>query len=369
MKKLHQFFVLAFASLFLVVTSCQKEDVPPPQQSDILPARFSVDVTRSLNYNASTLKSAEVDTLPGNEIYGHLGTFICVGETGSKIVEEVINAIRVYNINKPMSFSFTSDEDGRVKNAVVVARADYDNRHWEFGMTITDAESEGNADGGKALQLFWNRSPIKGIAIMKPYNINRTENEDDPDAMYRIDYSEAGEHGYRAEMTVYAAYLPVADPLDNPWSMSSLKMFVGVKGDIVDVYGNSVHPNAILLAGNTGFTYSFVASGDNSTDLGVAEVGLPPVNLDEPSRNILLGYYSLKKVITREIYEVWPDIDPESVQAYLYNASAPGFFDANGFVAGGTAPGTGYEQLVRRLPYLSPYNPKEVLNLSIVFKD
>ena len=369
MKKLNVFFLFVFTAFLLVFSSCQKEEAPRPQDSDILPARFSVDITPALDYNASTLKSAEVDTLKGNEIYQQLGTFIHVGKMGSTIVEGVINAIRIYNINKPMSFSFTSDEDGRVKNAVVVAGSEYDNQQWEFQLTITDAESEGNDDGGKALQLFWNRSLVKGIALMKPYNINRTENTDNPDAMFRIDYSEAGEHGYRAEMTVYAAYLPLADPLDNPWSMSALKMFVGVKGDIVDVYGNSVHPNAILFAGNTGFTYSFVASGDNSTDLGVAEVGLPSVNLDEPSRNILLGYYSLKNVITREIYEVWPGIDPESVEAFLYNASAPGYFDASGFVAGGTVPGPGYEALTPRLPYLSPYNPKEITNLSIVFKN
>ncbi len=369
MKKVNVFFLLISVSFLLFTTSCQKEPVPQPQQDDILPARFGVEITPSLSYESSTLKSAEVDTLKGNLIYEHLGNFIHVGDMGAQIVREVINAIRIYNINKPMSFSFTGDDDGRVKNVTVTARAEYDNEHWEFKMTITDAESEGDADGGRALQIFWNRSPIKGIAIMKPYNINRADNENDPDAMFRIDYSEAGDHGYEAEMTVYAAYLPLADPLDDPWSVSALKMFAGKKGNIIDVYGNSSHPNGILLAGHAGFTYSFIASGDNTTDLGVAEVGLPPYNLDEPSRNILLGYFSLKNVLTREIYEVWPDIDPESVQAFLYNASAPGYFDAGGFVAGGTAPGAGYEKLISRLPYLSPFNPKEITNLDISFQE
>ena len=369
MKKLNVLFLLVSVSFLLFTTSCQKDLVPTPQQDDILPERFGVTITPSLSYEQSTLKSTEVDTLKGNMIYEHLGNFIHVGDMGARVVGGMINAIRVYHINKPMSFSFTSDDDGRVKNAVVTADVTYDNERWEFGMTLTDAESEGNDDGGKALQIFWNRSPVKGIAIMKPYNINRDENAGNTDEIFRIDYSEARDHGYDAEMTVYAAYLPVADPLESPWSMSALKMFAGKKGHIIDVYGNSSHPNGVLIAGHAGYTYSFIASGDNDSDLGVAEVGLPPYNLDEPSRNILLGYYSLKNVITREIYEVWPGIDPESVQAFLYNASAPGYFDASGFVSGGTAPGTGYERLTPRLPYLSPFNPKEVTHLTITFKD
>lgn len=369
MKKLNLFSIMILLAVFFAFTACQKEEGPQLQNDDILPANFKVDIPGALSYQPSTLKSATVDTLKGNLVYGHLGTFIYVGESAADIVQEIIHSIRIYKINRPMTFSFESDDDGRVKNAEVVAGVSFDGVNWEFELTITDAESEGNVDGGKAVQIFWNRSPMKGIAVLKPYNIDRDENRKNPDAMYRIDYSEAGEHGYEAEMLVYISDLTVADPLDDPFSMSSLKMFVGKKGDVVDVYGNSDHPNAILIAGNAGFDWAFVATGDETTDLGVAEVGLPPTNLDQPSRNILLGYYSIKKVLTREIYSVWPDIDEASVEAFLYNASAPGYFDNTGFVSGGTAPGTGYERLVPRLKYLSPYNPKEITNLNIQFKD
>ena len=369
MKK-YSFFAIAlmFAGA-LFFTSCQKEEGPQPQNDDILPAKFKVDIPSALSYQSSTLKSAAVDTVKGNEVYGHLGTFINVGESAADIVGEIIQSIRIYKINRPMTFSFESDDDGRVKNAEVLAGISFDGVQWEFELTMTDAESEMNEDGGKALQIFWNRSPMKGIAIMKPFNINRDQERDNPDAIYRVDYSEAGEHGYDAEMLVYISGLTVADPLEDPFSMSALKMFVGKKGNVVDVYGNSDHPNAILIAGNAGFDWAFVASGDNNTDLGMAEVGLPPTNLDQPSRNILLGYYSIKNVLTREIYSVWPDIDEQSVESFLYNASAPGYFDNGGFVTGGTAPFTGYERLEPRLQYLSPYNPKEITNLNIQFKD
>ena len=368
MKKQKRTELILGMAFILMFSACQKEETPGIQDQDILPDKFKVEITNSLSYDVSTLKSAMVDTLKGSEIYHHLGTFIRVGEAGAEVVEDVIRAIRVHQINRPMSFSFQSADDGRVKNVVVEAEADYENEYWEFQLTMTDAESEGNEDGGKALQIFWNRFPIKGIALMKPFNLDRIRNEDKPDAMYRVDYSEARDHGYDAEMLVYAAGLPVADPLENPYSLSALKMFAGRRGNIIDVYGNSDHPNAILIAGNAGFTFSFIASGDNEADLGIAEVGLPPSNLDQPSRNILLGYYSIKNVLTREIYQVWPDIDEESVEAFLFNAEAPGYFDKYGFVAGGSAPGPGYGVLEVRLPYLSPYNPKEITNLQLAFK-
>lgn len=359
--------ILLFGALFF--TACEKDVVPGVDKQDILPENFKVDIPDALSYQESLLKGAMIDTLKGNDVYGHLGTFIWVGESAADIVEDIIRSIRHYHINRPMSFSFVSDDDGRIKNATVVAEASFDGHNWEFEMTITDSESEGNEDGGKAIQIFWNRSPMKGIALLKPYNIDRDENAEHLDAMFRIDYSEAGEHGYDAEMLVYVSGLDVADPLEDPYSMRSLKMFAGKKGNIIDVYGNSDHPNAVLIAGNAGFTWSFVASGDNNSDLGVAEVGLPPSNLDEPSRNILLGYYAIKEVITRELYEVWPDLDQESIDAYLYNASAPGYFDSYGFVSGGTAPSAGYLTIEARLDYLSPYNPKEIYNLDIQFKE
>jgi hypothetical protein len=268
-----------------------------------------------------------------------------------------------------MSFSYESDEDGRTKNLEVIENVTFDGETWEYQLTITDADSEGNSDGGKAIQIFWNRNPIDGIAILKPYNIDRDTEDEFADAMFRIDYNEEGTQEYDAYMMVYVTGLPLENPLDNPYSMSTLKMFAGRKGDIIDVYGNSNHPNATLFAGNSGFNWAFIASGDRESDIGVAEVGLPPSNLDEPSRSVLLDYYSIQNVFTRELYEVWPTLDSASVEAYLFNTEAPGFFDTDGFIVGGTSPGSEYDEVENRLPNLSPYNPKEITNLSIEFKD
>jgi hypothetical protein len=169
-------------------------------------------------------------------------------------------------------------------------------------------------------------------------------------------------------MIVSAADLPIADPLDNPYCLDALKMFVGKEDQYIDVYGNSNHPNATFFTGETGFNWAFVASGIEHVDMGVAEVGLPPSNLDAPGRESILGDYAMKAVLSREIYEVWPWIDPASVEAFLYNTDAPGYFDEGGFIQGGVAPSPEYEYLANRLKGMSPYNPKEIRDLQILFQ-
>ncbi|UCG26649.1 MAG: hypothetical protein JSV24_06615 [Bacteroidales bacterium] len=364
------FLVLTILFSAILFTGCEKDPDPSQDETSILPESFKVDIPDAISRESIVKKSAPlVDTLQGNEIYEHLSNFIAIGEGAADIVQEIIFAIAVYGINKPMYFPFEGDDDGRIKNLEVVENSSFDGASWEFQLTITDAESESNADGGKAIQVFWNRNPVKGIAVLKPYNIDRTHHLNAADAIFRIDYSEAGERGYDAHMIVYIAGLPLANPLVDPFSMSALKMFAGKKGDVIDVYGNSNHPNARFFTDNSGFNWAFVASGDEILDIGVAEVGLPPSSLDEPSRNVLLDYYSIENVFSRQIYEWWPTIDPATVAAYLYNTAAPGYFDSKGFVQGGTSPGAEYDDIEGRLPGLSPYNPKEISNLSISFKE
>ena len=55
-----------------------------------------------------------------------------------------------------------------MKNLVVVEAPEFEGRTWEYGLTITDAESEGNEDGGKAMQIFWNSDPRKGLPLSSP---------------------------------------------------------------------------------------------------------------------------------------------------------------------------------------------------------
>ncbi len=364
------FFVGLGLSVFLF--SCETNQKVEPQQ-DLLPHSFSVDIPSTIS-NSNFVKGGRIsgrskgDTLKGNDIYKNLGTFIAVGEGASKVVEEIIGGIRKYHIDRVLSMTYIGD-DNRTKDLVVESSVSFEGQTWNYALTISDAEAQGQTDGGKALQVFWNNSnAVKGIAIIKPYNCDRTKNAGAGNAIFRVDYSEAGDLGYDAQMEVRVAGLPVESPLSNPYSIGSLHMFAGKKGDVVDVFGNSNHPNAILFSGNVGFNWAFVASGSDPKDIGVAEVGLPPSSLDESDRSVLLKDYSIKNVFTHEINAVWPGLDPKALAAYLTNSAAPGYFSKAGFISGGVSPGAEWDALGLRLDGLSPYNPLQTSNLKLSFK-
>lgn len=367
--------VILFLGSFFV-QSCQKEEIVSPSENIILPERFKVDIPSSISSSAS-LKSGSVmagtsaDTLKGNAIYLNLVTFVAVGEGAADIVQHIIGGIAMYHINKPMTFTFESNDDHRVKNLVVKENATYNGKSWKYMMTISDAASVSNPDSGKALQIFWNPSPIEGVAILKPYNIDRAKNSNMPDGLFRIEYSEIADQNYDSHMIVDIAGLPVSN--FDMYAIKSLRMFVGKKGDIVDVYGNSDHPNAKFFTQDKGFDWAFVASGSVSKNISTAEVGLPPCNLSESSRKVLLQDYSIKSVLTDQVNEWFLQLfgirpNADDLAAYLKNADAPGFFNKNGFVQAGTAPSADYAPFVSRIGSLAPYSPKSVSDLSINFK-
>ncbi|MBX7124310.1 MAG: hypothetical protein K1X47_01340 [Cyclobacteriaceae bacterium] len=355
--------------LAIFVMSCQTNEPVTPQQ-DLLPQKFSVNIPSAIS-TKSTVAGGRVkgDTLNGNAIYLNLGTFIAVGKGASEIVEAFINGIRAYHIDRVKTLTYSGD-DNRSKNLVVLSQVEFGGHLWDYALTITDADSEGNADGGKALQLFWNNeAPIKGIAIIKPFNCDRTKNSLSGDSMFRIDYSEGGEHGYDAEMEVRISDLPLTAPGSDKFAIGSLHMFAGRKGDVVDVFGNSNHPNANLFTADTGFNWAFVAASNEKTNIAVAEVGLPPSSLDSNDRQVLLKDYSVHNVFVAGITAIWPGIDQTLLNSYLSNTAAPGYFNSvKGFLSGGNSPGADFDVLAARLDGLSPYNPLETSNLHVVFK-
>jgi hypothetical protein len=366
------FLWLAGMALSVVLFSCE-ENPDVNSQEDILPKSFSVDIPASISgeiENGRRINGRlKADSANGNEVYSQLRTFIAVGKEASRLVEGIINGIRIYKINRVVSMTFISDDDHRTKNLVVTADVTFENTTWDYELTVTDADSQGQPDGGKALQIFWNHSlPVEGIAIIKPYNCDRIKNSKAADAMFRIDYSEAGSLGYDAQMEVRISGLPLPSPLEEPYAMNTLRMFAGKKGDVVDVYGNSNHPNAALFTTTHGFNWAFVASGNETKDVGVAEVGLPSSSLNTSDRNVILKENSIKNVFTREITAIWPGIDQNLLAQYLKNTAAPGYFDNGGFISGGTSPGAAWDALASRLPNLSPYNPKEVSEMKVSFK-
>jgi hypothetical protein len=387
MKTRNLFFgLLTACAATFIFTSCEERNVDPKENYGILPENFKVDIPNSLSnssFKSANFKSAETDTFSGNEIYRNLNTFIAVGEGAADVVEGIMWAIHVYNIEDVIYLSFTSDEDNRVKNLDVKSNVSYKGREWEYQLTITDAESEAEADSGIGLQVFWSKNPVEGIAVIKPYNLNRDDNSDAAQALFSIEYSEKGIGDYEKYMIVEIAGLPMTRLNNDRFAMETMKMFVGKKGDIVDVYGNSNHPNAQFNYNDNesvGFNWAFVASGKESTDIAVAEVGLPASTADITSRSAILEDNSVKKVLTREMTNyivaeyaaVGITLNPDEVvnyiTPYLKNADAPGYFNTNGFIQGGTAPSNDYSELESNIKNLTPYNPAEISNLEIAFK-
>ena len=369
MKKL-RLSILSLGILVLALSSCKKEEPTVNEvKSSNLPSTFKVDIPDAISYEDNSAgKTDEVDTLQGNHVYAHLRTFIKVGEGAADIVQAIVVALNVYNINQAMTFSYQSNEDGRTKNVVVTEGASFDGKNYEFKLNIKDALSEGNADQGFAMQLFWNTTVAEGVAILKPYNINRTEHENAPDAVFRVDYGETGEFGYEQHMIVQLSGLPIPTPLLTPYAMDNLKMFAGKTGNTVDVYGGSNHPNAKFFNNSVGYNWAFVASGRNDLEIGVAEVGIPLNTLSSSDRNILLVENSIKQVFTDQIYEIWPNINQNDLDAYLANTEAPGFFNQSGFVQAGTAPNNDYVTLENRIQELIPYNPSDIKSLEVAFQ-
>lgn len=353
---------LLFAVLMLA--SCQKDDIEPIQKPEsIIPERFMVEIPGSISSSAE-FKSTKVDTLQGNQIYEHLRNFIAVGEFGAELAQNVMLAIATFNLNRPLEITFISDEDGRTKHISIIESVNFEGISWQYRLTLTDVES-----AGIGLQVFWNLLPLKGIAIINPYNISRLTEEIFENTHFRTDYSETGEFGYDAHMIVSISGLPLPDPINQPFAIDKMKMFVGRNGDIVSLYGNSLHPNAMFFTNQTGFNWAFAAAADEAQDIAVAEVGLPPMDLYASDRETLLGTYSIQNVLSDQILSVWPTINPEVLNAYLYHTQAPGYFSQQGFIQGGTPPSSAWQPLEQLLPGLTPYNPAHILGLNVGFDE
>ncbi len=351
----------ALMATVLWTSSCTKNEEQEETKS-ILPSTFSIDVPDAISSGSSS-RATQSDTLNGNQIYGNLRGFIHIGEEAGLMVQSIITAISVYQINHAMSLTYTSNEDQRAKNLVVVENQVFEGKTYEFKLSVTDAQSETNADGGKALQVFWNRTSIEGIAILKPYNIDRDENLNQADAIIRVDYSETGNMGYEKHMIVSIANLNNVN-MDHFYA-KNIKMFVGRTGDIVEVYGNSDHPNANFFTNQTGFDWAFVAASDRTLNIGVAEVGLPSNTLNSTNRTTILVDNAIRTVFSNQIATL--GYAQADIDRYLYHTEAPGYFNAGGFVQGETAPNSSYQTIQNKIGSLTPYNPYLISQLNVEF--
>jgi len=372
MKKLSKLPYIALAILIVSLPlSCSddSDEAPSPIDSseNVIPEEFSVDVPRSLTIGTNPNGRAANDDLSGGSIYEALGLFIKLGEESAEVTEAIILGIRTLDITGATEGTYLSADDERNKRFQTIEGATYQGTDYEFQLLITDIEDEGNDDGGKAMQIFWNTNPVEGVAILKPYNIDRSEATDSPEAIYKIEYQSQSDMGYDAHMIVSISGLTVDAEVD-PYGVDNLKMFVGRTGETVDIYGNSNHPGAQFITEDAGFNWAFVASGSDEKDRGVAEVGLPPSSLNSSSREVILEDYSLRSVFSAQILEAFPLAGQEIIDQYLDNTFPPGFFDETGFVQGGESPGEEWDEFQAGIADLTPFNPSSISSQEISFQ-
>lgn len=367
MKK--QFFAVALVMFLsmqaILITSCGKED-EQNENSGQIPTKFTVEIPSTISAETNTKLSVQADTVKGGELYANLRTFIAVGEVSAKAVEDIMKAIAQHNLNQAMSFSFTSNDDGRVKNVVITENVSFENKAYAFYLKMTDT------DGAVAFEVFWNENPISGVAILSFYDFNRNADDKYKNTRYRVDYSENGSSGYEQYMVVYLSDFPIEPTGEaNRFGINNLKMWVGKKNGVVEVGGNSNHPNVYLVTRTpVGFAWAFVARADVAGTIAVATVGLPP--MQHNSTSDLFTTYSMHNVLKGQFHSILdPIYSAVFVELYLQtalaNAQSPAYFNTSGFIGAGANLPTGFSQTFTNLSGLTPYVPKDIYDLKVKF--
>ena len=352
-----KFLTMLFAVTLLVSCSDDEE----VRSAIDIPSTFSVDIPTPISSNTGSLSgrtSGDGDgVIEGNEIYESVRHFIYLGEQSAEIIEfTLFIAVALENENV-RSFTFIGDDDQREKRLEITENVTREGVNYQYEMTMVDTENE-----DKALQLLWNTDPaVSGVAIMQPYNLDRTDTEVDQNAFFRIDYTE--DHSdYDAAMTVSISGATVVENGD----IDNLKMFVGKRGDIVEVMGNSNHPNVTIIDNNFtgGRNYAFVGRGDESNDLGVVKLALPPSNT--PTDDVLVDF-SVFSVLEAEIQSAGVS-DQVIIDAILVEALSPAYFNNNGFITSGpdNKPMDFSDEFVD-LTGMNPFVPNDIKNLTLSF--
>lgn len=339
------------------MVACSSDDEVTRQVE--IPSQFSINIPTSISSNANLggrLANDEEGVIKGNEIYESLRGFIQVGEGSAEIIELTLQIASAFEQQSVRSYTFESEDDLREKRIDLMESVTRGGVTYDFEMTMVDTENE-----DMALQLLWNTSPVNGIGVLSLYHIDRVENAEAKDALIRIDYTE-DDANYDATMTVSITGLEAAEDGD----IDNLKMFVGKKGDVVDVMGNSNHPDIIIIDENFtgGRNYAFVARGDESTDLGVAKLALPP---SATTTADVLVDFSVFAVLEAEI-QAAGFTDQDIIDAVLIEAQSPAYFNNDGFITSGAdnKPASFSDSFVD-LSGMNPFVPNDVKNLTIDF--
>ncbi|NOY37036.1 MAG: hypothetical protein GXO83_05620 [Chlorobi bacterium] len=355
MRKNIILFIVILGAPFLF-QDCQKK-----KGENVVPDNLKIGVSDAISFpDLDKKKSLELipDTLSGRELYQTLRTLVYISDFSSDMIQGAIEFVHNQDITGPVSFSYTSPDDGQVKYLEVKQDFIYDKQQWQFGLTIND-ETE-----GKGLLVVWNLYPLKVIAILHPMAYN-TKSVSERKALIKVEYNEDSQNFDRT-MIVSASGL---DSLNADY-ISRLKVFFGQKGDIVYLYGNYNMPFSYIFDPSEvrGRSWSFKAKNNVKLDIAVARVAMPHINLGDIST--LWTDYALDKVMVEEMTNVYPLLDTATINAYVQNAIGKAYFvGKQGFVSNDTnIPAVeGFTNEFLDLSNMNPWPPAEIENMTIDF--
>lgn len=358
MKKILLLAFIAGVSL----AGCKKDNSSIPVSKN-LPSQIVVNLPSSISSDQATSQRAQSDTIKGGEIYNSLRVYIKIGERAADVIQQIIIALRANNVDKPMTFTFVSNDDQRTKTCVVTANASFNSKTYELKLNMTDGTDT-------AMQIFWNTNPMEGLAILDAYQIDHTALK--TNIRYQVEFGTTAP-GYDKYMVVSIAGLPVTGIYD----LNNLKLFAGLKGNIVEVYGNSNHPNAMFVDTTTmGFDYAFTGRADTVKNIGVVNLGLPATTLN--ATDSVFTTYSIYNLLSTKYHQVWGPYAntpakkhwlDSTINSLLITAQIPAYFKNSGFIGcGATLPaGLGFTSDFVNIKSLKPYVPLDIKNLKITF--
>lgn len=388
MKKFSLFIVVALIMSFSFY-SCEenKDDLKENETTTLaaLPENFSIDIPNSISANTTlksasktttSLKSSDDDVIDGNELYKNLRFYIEVVDFSANFVEEIIDHIKVIKQHENLvEFTFTGD-DKRDKVVKLADNQSFEGKSYKHSLKIYN-----KSDNKLSFAIYWNNSPVDGVATCKPKIMNYND-DSDINVLYRVEYKE-NVSNYDKVMIVTATGIK----LKNNTDLDKIKVFAGQKGDFIDIYGNSNHPDfykELPLNANdkVGINVAFVSSCDTKKDISVCEIGLPKNNIDTQERNDILKDYSIKEYFikaayyqyviatnnTTITYDAFKLLMETMAGNYFKNVNPPAYFNKDGFVQSGEAPNSEYTDITTRMDVLTPYSPKKVSEMTLTLE-
>lgn len=347
--------IMVVISGMTFLMSCQKK-----KGDNVVPDNLKVGVSDAISFpDLDKKKSLQLlgDTLSGQDIYQTLRTLVYISDFASDMIQGAVDFIRTQDISGPVSFNYTSPDDGNVKYLEVQKAFIYQKQTWDFGLTVMD-EIE-----GKALLVVWNNTPLEIIAVLHPmaWDVRTVFQRK---SLIRVEYHDE-DPVYDRTMTVSISGL---DSLNIDY-ISKMKIFFGQKGDEVELFGDINMPYTFMFdPDQRGRSWCFKARNNVTLDIAVAKVAMPRVTLANTTG--LWTEYALDKVMETEMTTVFPTMDSTVVQSFLSNARGVAYFiGRQGFVSNDTnVPAvSGFTPEFMDLTGLNPWPPAEVEAMTIEF--